>query len=241
MRSSVLLEVCIASVEDAIVACSGGADRLELNFAMELGGLTPSIGLLNEVKRAVAIPVVVMIRPRAAGFRYSQTEQRVMLQDAERLLGAGADGIVAGALQANGTVDLDFWQRLRRVTEGQQLVFHRAFDLIQNQSTELQRLIDTGTDRVLTSGGCETAWSGRQQIARLQELANGQIEILPGSDVRPSNALDLIQATRCSQLHGSFSEVDHDPASFVAGGNYPVTSEHLVAATRAALNNCNSA
>lgn len=231
----VLLEVCIASIEDAIVACSGGADRLELNIAIELGGLTPSVGLLEEVMRAVAIPVVAMVRPRAAGFRYTPIERRVMMRDAELLLGGGADGIVAGALQDDGKLDFVFWQQLRRLTEGRQLVFHRALDVVPDQPTVLQQLIDAGTTRVLTSGGCETAWKGREQIARLRRIAAGRIEILAGSGVCPSNAAALVHATGCRQLHGSFRDVSHDPARCVADASYPVTSERLVAATRAAL------
>jgi copper homeostasis protein len=234
-NSQFVLEVCVTSIEDAVAACSGGADRLELNIGMELGGLTPSVGLLEEVKRAVTVPVVAMVRPRAAGFRYTPTERRVMMRDAELLLGAGADGIVAGVLRQDGTLDCGFWQKLRRLSEGRQLVFHRALDVVSDQAAMLERLIDTGTTRVLTSGGCQTAWMGRDQIARLCRLADGRIEILAGSGVCPSNAVSLVQATGCSQLHGSFRNVRSDPAGCVAGESYPVTSERLVAATRAAL------
>lgn len=233
----ILLEVCIASVDDAVAACAGGADRLELNVGMELGGLTPSVGLLEEVKRAVTLPVVAMVRPRAAGFRYTESERHVMMRDAELLLSAGADGIVSGALQEDGTIDFDFWQQLRRLTDGRPLVFHRAADVVPDQPSVLEQLIDAGTTRVLTSGGCETAWSGREQIATLRRLAKGRIEILPGSGIGPDNAAELLSATGCSQLHGTFREAMHDPATFVADENYPVTSERRVAATREALNN----
>lgn len=232
---SILLEVCIASVEDAVAACSGGAERLELNIGIEVGGLTPSVGLLEEVKEAVGLPVVAMVRPRAAGFRFSQMERRVMMRDAELLLSAGADGIVCGALSEDGALDFCFWQQLRRLTEGRQLVFHRAMDVMPDQSTVLRQLIESDTTRVLTSGGRQTAWAGRRQIARLRELANGQIEILPGAGVGPSNAVSLVQATGCDQLHGTFRELKHDPAGDVADAKYPATSEQLVAATRAAL------
>jgi copper homeostasis protein len=234
-KSPILLEVCIASTEDAIVASSGGANRLELCVGLELGGLTPSIGLLEEVKRAVDLPVVAMVRPRAAGFRYTPTERRVMMRDAELLLAGGADGIVSGALRDDGNFNTDFWQQLRRLTEGRQLVFHRALDVVSNQTTVLQQLIDAGTTRVLTSGGCETAWEGREQIARLQRNAESRIEILAGSGVCASNAAALAHATGCSQLHGTFRDVGHDPASCVVDAGYPVTSECRVAATRAAL------
>ncbi|MCA9139694.1 MAG: copper homeostasis protein CutC [Planctomycetales bacterium] len=235
MNDRILLEVCIASTEDAVAALGGGADRLELNVGIELGGLTPSVGLLEQVKKAVAIPLVTMVRPRAAGFRYSAIERRIMLRDAELLLAAGADGIVSGALCQDGSLDVDFWKQLRNLSQGRDLVFHRALDVIPDPMTALQQLIDTGTTRVLTSGGCESAWQGRRQIARLQQKAGNQIEILAGAGVTPDNAVPLVRETGCSQLHGTFRELASDPASFVADGSYPTTSEPLVAAMRAAL------
>lgn len=234
-RSQVLLEVCIASVEDAVAASAGGADRLELNVGLELGGLTPSVGLLAEVQAAVELPVVAMVRPRAAGFCYTAFERRVIMRDAESLLAAGAAGLAAGVLQADGTLDTSFWKQLRELTTGRELVFHRASDVVPDQAELLEQLIHTGTTRVLTSGGCQTAWEGRHRIAELQELSAGRIEILPGSGVAPDNAAELIEATGCGQLHGSFRELQTDSAGFVAGDTFPATSEHLVAATRARL------
>src|SRR5215470_7133525 len=108
----VLLEVPIASVEDALAAQEGGADRLELNAALSLGGLTPSLGTLIEVKAAVALPVFVMIRPRPGGFAYSKTDFQVMQRDLDLALQHGANGIVLGILTEDGRVDMD---RCRRV------------------------------------------------------------------------------------------------------------------------------
>jgi copper homeostasis protein len=235
-HARILLEVCIASVGDAVTASSGGADRLELNFGMELGGLTPSIGLLEEVKREVKIPVVAMVRPRAGGFCYTRAELRLMLRDAELLLDAGADGIVSGALRYDGTLDGGFWQSMRRLAKDRQLVFHRALDVVPDQLSLLQQLIDCGTTRVLTSGGCETAWEGREQIARLRDASSKQIEILPGSGISSGNAAPLVRSTGCDQLHGSFSQLRDDPACCPGDQKtFPVTCQHLVAATREAL------
>ncbi|MFG0261356.1 MAG: copper homeostasis protein CutC [Novipirellula sp. JB048] len=236
-----LLEVCVTSSEDAVAAYSAGADRLELTIGIELGGLTPSLALLEQVKRAVAIPVVAMLRPRAAGFRYTSSERCGMMRDAELLLAAGADGIVAGVLREDGAVDLEFWRQLKKLTRDRQLVFHRAIDVVPDPSAVLRQLIDTGTTRVLTSGGRQTAWQGRQQIAQMQRLAAGQIEILAGSGVSPRNAVALIQATGCRQLHGTFADVRHDPAGCVAEARYGVTDPRQVAATRRALDDLSNA
>src|SRR6516165_5711415 len=110
----VLLEVAVASVEDALAAQAGGADRLELNAALALGGLTPSLGTLIEVKAAVALPVLVMVRPRPGGFAYGGADFRVMQRDAGLALRHGADGIVLGILTGDGRVDVDRCRRLLR-------------------------------------------------------------------------------------------------------------------------------
>src|SRR5438046_2636498 len=102
-----LLEVAVGSVEDAVAAAAGGADRVELNAALALGGLTPSLGTLMEVKQAVAVPVLVMVRPRPGGFAYSAAEFRVLRRDLDLALSHGADGVVFGVLRPDGTVDAD--------------------------------------------------------------------------------------------------------------------------------------
>ena len=234
-HSRVLIEVCIASVEDAITAATGGADRLELNVALELDGLTPTVGLLEEVKAAVTIPVIAMIRPRAGGFRYSSAELRLMIRDAEMLLAAGSDGIASGALGGDGTIDGEFWEAMRCLAKDRELVFHRAFDVLPNQITQLQSLIDLGTDRVLTSGGARNAWDGREQIAQLQQVSSGRIEILPGAGVSPENAMPLVRATGCNQIHGSFKRMQRDSAGSLSEHERPMTCQELIKLTRFTL------
>src|SRR4051794_21066209 len=137
-----LLEIAVASVEDALAAQGGGADRLELNAALALGGLTPSLGALLEVKAAVALPVLVMIRPRPGGFAYSDADFKVMQRDADLALQHGADGIVFGILTAEGHVDADRCRRLVRQTGARAAVFHRAFDVTPDPLAALEQLID---------------------------------------------------------------------------------------------------
>lgn len=230
-----VLEVCVASTEDAIAARDGGADRLELNMAIELGGLTPTVGLLREVKQAVDLPVITMIRPRSAGFRYSPRECQLMLRDAELLLEWGADGVALGALLADGNIDCSFLNEARRLSSGRDLVFHRAFDLLANPEAALQQLIACGTTRVLTAGGCVTAAEGSHQILQLQQLAAQQIEILPGGGITPDNVSELIRATGCRQVHGTFRTLKQDQAGRICGPDYPSTCQVLVAQTRDTL------
>ena len=111
----VLLEICCGSIDDAIEAEKGGADRVELCSALFLGGLTPSLGTIQEAKRRLKIPIIVMVRPRAGGFAYSEAELASMERDTEAAVENGADGIVFGILQSNGTIDGPRCRRIRQL------------------------------------------------------------------------------------------------------------------------------
>lgn len=200
----IIIEACVASVESALEAANGGADRLELNCALELDGLTPSPGLYNEIQATVSLPVIVMIRPRSFGFVYSDAEFRAIQDDIDLLLGLGADGIAIGILNTDLTVDTHRMLEICEQVGDSELVFHRAFDVTPNTGIALEQLIDCGVNRVLTSGQAPTAPAGVAQIAKLVEQAKGRIEILPGSGINARNAAVLVHQTGCTQIHGTF-------------------------------------
>lgn len=204
--SSVLLEVAIESTDDALRARPAGADRFELCAALSVGGLTPTLGTLRSVRAAMDVPVLAMIRPRAGGFRYSDSEIATMQLDIEALLGNGADGVVFGALSEDFRIDAEKCRALLAAAGGRTAVFHRAFDLTPDPFETLDALIDLGFQRVLTSGQCAAACepAAVELIARLQERAAGRIEILPGSGLRAIHVAPLITAARCTQVHGAF-------------------------------------
>jgi copper homeostasis protein len=231
----VLLEACVASVADAAAAVQNGADRLELNVGLELGGLTPSYGLLGQVKDAVDVPVVVMIRPRAGGFCYSPSEKRLMIRDAHGLLAQGADGIVTGATTAKGDIDIRFLEDMRNVCRQRELVFHMAFDSLPNRAEALEQLIGLRVSRVLTAGGQATALAGHQVVADSLERAGGKIEILPGGGVRSGNVSELLLKTGCDQVHGTFKRILSDPAGNVCSDTYPALDKDEVKAVREVL------
>jgi copper homeostasis protein len=199
----VLLEVPVASAEDALAAQEGGADRLELNAALSLGGLTPSLGTLIEVKAAVALPVLVMIRPRPGGFAYGRADFQVMQRDADLALQHGADGIVFGILTADGRVDGERCRCLLRQAGDRAAVFHRAFDVTPDPFEALERLIDLGFRRVLTSGQEETAYNGAPRIAELIRRCAGRIEVLPCGGINRFTVTDVVARTGCDQVHAS--------------------------------------
>src|SRR5580693_9290453 len=126
MSRAIKLEICTASVEDCVKAERGGADRVELNCALMLGGLTPSLGALREARAAVRLPIIAMIRPRPAGFCYSRAEFTVMQHDAETALAEKADGIAFGILTSTGEVDVRRCRQMVKLASGRQAVFHRA-------------------------------------------------------------------------------------------------------------------
>lgn len=204
MNQRICIEACIASVEDAIAAYEGGADRLELNTALSLDGLTPSIGVLRRVKEAVPLPVIVMIRPRPFGFAYSASEFEVMQQDVDAFLQEGVAGFAFGVLHADHQIDHQRVRLLVRQMEGVDKVFHRAFDITPSAKKALEVLTDLGINRVLTSGHQPTAMEGADKIKDLIVQAGGHIEILPGSGINPSNVAAILSQTGCNQIHGTF-------------------------------------
>jgi copper homeostasis protein len=215
----VLLETIVSSLDDARAAAAGGADRFELCSALALGGLTPSLGLLEAIKQELATPVIFMVRPREGGMAYTEGEFRVMERDAALALEAGADGLVFGFLTADGAVDV---ARCRRFLEGVwrtagarrvQFVFHRAFDVAADPATALEQLIDLGCTRVLTSGRAARAVDGLEAIRRTKEQAAGRIEILPGGGIRVENVAEVVRATGVDQVHLSITRPAADPSA----------------------------
>ena len=227
-ESRVLLEVAVATVDDARVAHAERADRLELCSALELGGLTPSVGLLEEVVGATLLPVVVMIRPRAGAFIYSDGEFTTMLRDVDAAFEHGAAGVVFGILKSGGGIDVERTKvMVERVAGRGDAVFHRAFDVLGDQMAGLDRLMELGLTRVLTSGGQATAIEGADTIQQLVERSAGRIDVLAGAGVTPWNVTRLVQKTGVGQVHGTFSEKREDL--------YPATSPVKLRETRAAL------
>ena len=205
-----LIEVCVGSVADAVQAESAGADRLELCGATELGGLTPSLGLVQQVLQAVDIPVVAMVRPRAGGFCYRDDEFQTAREEGKLLLEAGVAGLVFGFLCSDGQVDSDRTAEFVILTEGVDAVFHRAFDFTPEPLAACDQLSDLGITRLLTSGQAGDALSGAALIRSLIERAPDGMDILPCGGVRADQAPKLREITGCRQLHigGSVARSD---------------------------------
>jgi copper homeostasis protein len=209
-RPRIKLEVCTASPEDCVSAERGGASRVELNCALMLGGLTPSLGSIRESRAAVSIPLIVMIRPRAGGFAYSPREFAVMLRDTESALAGKANGIAFGILNPDGSVDVERCRQIVKLAAGSEIVFHRAFDVVPNPLLALNQLIDLGITRVMTSGQEASAYNGAANIASYLRHAAGRIEILPAGGINRFTVADVLARTGCDQIHASLSGTSPD-------------------------------
>ncbi len=205
-----LLEVAVADLDDAIAAQATGADRLELNSGMPLGGLTPSVGLVRDVLAAVTIPVIVMIRPRPGGFCYSATQWNTALRDVEAVLGAGVAGIAIGALDDARNVDQARMSEARSVAGPRELVFHRAFDLTADWRRAADALQRCGVNRILSSGQQTDVVAGLTTLKQLLEHVDGRIEVCAGSGVSSRNITRLYELG-IRQFHGTFSRPASDP------------------------------
>ena len=217
-----LFEVCAGSVQDCINAQLGGADRVELNSALHLGGLTPSLAMLKLVKEKTSLKVVCMDRPRAAGFCYDDVEIETMFEDAKILLENGADGISFGFLNSDATINVTETKKMVELIHQYQkeAVFHRAFDCVDDPMHAVKQLIDCGVDRILTSGLQPTAMQGTSVLEKLQSAFGDQIELLAGSGINANNIRALKEQTGLHQFHGSCKEWCKDPTTTVGNVSY---------------------
>jgi copper homeostasis protein len=165
------------------------------------GGTTPPPELIQSVKRTVRIPVFVLVRPRAGDFVYAASELRTMQRDIASAIGAGADGIVTGALTAKHRLDVDGTQGLVKAARGIPVTFHRAFDEVHNRPEVLEQLIELGFTRILTSGGAAAAKEGVESIAELVRKGGQRIEIAAGGGVRAHNVVELLRRSRVREVH----------------------------------------
>lgn len=198
-----LLEVAANSLASALAAQAGGADRVELCTGLELGGLTPSMAQIAQVRERLSIPLYVLIRPRAGDFLYNDDELDVMQHDIETCLSLGCDGVVFGVLDADARVDVARCKSLLSAAGGMGVTFHRAFDMARELPRALEDVVALGAERVLTSGGAVSAIDGADTIRQLIGQAAGRIVVMPGAGVRAANIAGLAQATGASEIHAS--------------------------------------
>lgn len=178
-----VLEVCVDSVESAIAAEKGGATRLELCANLIIGGTTPSIALFDAVQAAVTIPINVLIRPRFGDFLYTDAEYDIMCREIALFSARGANAVVIGALNADGSLDREKMAGMIAAAKGCRVTMHRAFDVCRDPLQTMEEALALGVDTILTSGQKANAREGRAQIGELLQKAEGRADILIGGGV----------------------------------------------------------
>ena len=205
-----IVEICVQSLEGAIMAQECGADRIELCSALEVGGLTPNMGLFIEVKRQINIPVHVLIRPRVGGFYYTPQEVQTMIQDVQLFTESGAEGIVIGALERDFTLDKKTMQQLittaKSVNPKTHITAHRAFDWTPDPSAAAQILTELGCQTLLSSGQAGSAVQGLDLLKTLDQRFGAQLSIMPGSGINAQNREIFAQAG-FKAIHASASTI----------------------------------
>lgn len=197
------LEICANSSESAQIAQASGASRVELCQNLELGGTTPSYGLIKRTREQLSIGVHVLIRPRAGDFLYTEAEFEEMKADILQCKALNCDGVVIGVLNAQGEVDLARNGELVALAEPMTCVFHRAFDRCADPYKSMEDIIALGFSRILTSGQRNTAEQGQQLIQALITKAAGRIDIMPGAGVEAANIATILKHTKARSIHSS--------------------------------------
>lgn len=200
-----ILEVAVDSPDDGLAALSAGAHRVELCADLTVGGLTPPMDWVRRLDDAFPGRIAVMIRPAPGPFVADEATLTLMERQIDGAIVAGARAVVFGVLDASGRVDARAAARLWNRCTGAKAVFHRAIDHTPDPGEAIRRLIEVGIERVLTSGGAESAVSpaGLAGLVALREWAGGRIEILPGGGVRSSNVQGVLAASGATQVHSS--------------------------------------
>lgn len=202
-----MFEVCCYNYDSVINAGNAGADRVEICDNFYEGGTTPSYGLLKKIKENIQIPVHVMIRPRGGDFIYNKAEQEIMIMDIEMVRSLNFEGVVFGVLKEDMTVDIEFLNRLCKMAFPMAVTFHRAFDMVADPFSEMEKLIKAGVSRILTSGQMPDAEKGIDMLKKLNEKSERKIIIMPGGGITPENIKKIADETGCHEFHYSAKKV----------------------------------
>lgn len=198
---SILVEVCIDSIESLPLAQKAGAGRIELCSALVAGGLTPSAGYMQKAARIAHVPVYAIIRPREGDFLYSSDDIEIMLEDIYTAKKCNLNGVVIGALNKEGTLDEQAIKDMIKAAKGLGVTFHRAIDHCKYPFDALEFLMSHNVERVLTSGLAKSAQEGVDMLKNMVEFCADKISIMPGAGVSPSNAKSIITKTGAQEIH----------------------------------------
>lgn len=203
MNKKFLLECATDSVESALAAAAGGADRLELCANLIIGGTTPTLALYDEVRSHSDIPLYILIRPRFGDFLYSDYEANVICREIEMFEKAGAEGVVIGSLNKDGYLNMEHMKRFMDCAKDMSVTLHRAFDMSADPFATLEQAKELGVQTILTSGQAPSSLEGIDLYEKLMEKAAGEITILAGGGIKASTIEKLLQKTSLTAFHMS--------------------------------------
>ncbi|MFT6836896.1 MAG: copper homeostasis protein [Sediminicola sp.] len=233
---NMIIEVCANSLQSAMNAQKGGADRIELCVELGVGGITPSPGLMKSIKEQISIPVYVLIRPRSGDFNYSKSEFQIVKNDVQFCRDMGFNGIVSGVLREDFQVDIKRTKELVDLAKGMEFTFHRAFDWVLDPFLALEQLEGLGVANILTSGQETSALKGLPLLEKLQHKAS-TCTILPGGGIRPENVMEFKKKEfKAVHLSGSrfYKTLDASPRismnspAFFKEESVAVTDENII-------------
>ena len=203
IKSPLILEACVETLEEALAAQQAGANRIELCSALDQDGLSASEELTRQCLEQLSIPIMAMVRPRGGDFVYSEAEIQQMEKEIELFKQLGVAGVVFGLLTEENSIDLPNTQRLAQKAQPLEVTFHKAIDDTPDPLKSFERLNTTeGITRVLTSGGKATAWEGRIILKKMNDLPNRKIKIIAAGKVLPANREQIAEYTGVTELHG---------------------------------------
>ena len=198
-----ILEACVETFEQAVLAERSGADRIELCADLSVGGLTPSNELIEAVVAKLKIPVMVMIRPRGGDFVYSDEELALMKRSVAFCKIAGVKGVVFGFLTPKNEIDVEKTKEFSQLSQPLQVTFHKAIDETPDlvEATKILTQIP-GIQRILTSGGATTALEGKEILKKMIAAGEGSVTILTAGKVTTENLSEVHRETGGREYHG---------------------------------------
>lgn len=207
MKKNYILECCVDSVESAVCAKEGGADRLELCANLVIGGTTPTLALFEEIRKTVDIRIHALIRPRFGDFLYTPHETAVICREIETFRKAGAEGVVIGSLTPDGSLDLEQMKRFLDCAGDMSVTLHRAFDMCRDPFAALQQAKELGVNTILTSGQAPSCVAGIERMKELAKAAGDDITILAGAGINADAVRTLLEQTDLTAFHMSGKKI----------------------------------
>lgn len=206
-----ILETCVDCVESALAAEQGGADRIELCSDLVIGGVSPSLPLFRQIRKYTDLKIRVLLRPRYGDYCYNKYECDEINEEIAMFGNEGADGVVVGILNPDGTLNLEQLARFKETAGDMEIALHRAFDVCLDPFEAMEQVISLKYDTILTSGQKPAAWEGRALLKELHSRAQGRIEILAASGISSEVIRSLVPYTGISSYHMS-GKIEADSA-----------------------------